>query len=172
MPEPRDCEGLGVLPLCIHNCYPGCSKGNKIQLLSGSPISGEPLKCPGWDIQWLHRVASTFSRPHLVRKRPTDLSWPQGVQFLEVPQGGAPQVMEVAPPIENSLGGYCLPLTQTRALEWGLKEGYVSPHSLCLHQSLREITPCWVTWDPSLMHSNLQWVKRQIGDTNPTFRSC
>ena len=108
-PEPCNHKEPGVLPLHIHNCYPWCSKGGKSQPLSGSPVCREPLPCPGWDNQQLHGGASTFLRPHLVRKRPTELSWPLGVQLLEVPPGVAPQVVEVGPPRENSLRGHCSP---------------------------------------------------------------
>ena len=76
-PDPRKCEGPDVLPLSIHNCYIGHSRGSKSQPRSGSPIYGELLPCPGWDNQWLHGVVSTFPRPHLAHMRPTELSWPQ-----------------------------------------------------------------------------------------------
>ena len=58
---------------------------------------------------WPHGVASTFPRPHLVHRRPTELNWPQGDRLLGVPPGVAPQVMEVGLPKENLLAGHCSP---------------------------------------------------------------
>ena len=170
-PYSHSCKGPDKLPLHIHNCCLGHSRGSKSQPRSGSLIYGELPQCPGLDSQWQHEVAFTFLRPYPAHRRPTGLSWPWGDWSLGVPPGVAPQVVEVGPPEENSLSGHYSPSHSDWSPQMGLKECHISPHSLCLSQGLRKFTPVGSLGDPSLMYSNLQQVKRQIGDTNSTFES-